>query len=76
MWIGTGASVVRTGGGSSEAASFPVRPAATPLRTATEMTTRDADRLNVWVETMPRESLGLLWRWITLAYMARCDQRR
>lgn len=39
------------------------------------MTKKDADRLKVWVDTMPREQLGLLWRWITLAYMDRCRTR-
>jgi hypothetical protein len=39
------------------------------------MTTRDADHLRVWVETMPRASLGLMWRWVTLAYMDRCAKK-
>jgi hypothetical protein len=39
------------------------------------MTKQDADWLKVQVETMPREHLGLLWRWITLAYMDRCHRQ-
>lgn len=69
-------SAAKTGAGSSDQVSRPVRRAGTRSKTATPMTTRDADRLNVWVETMPREQLGLLWRWITLAYMQRCYERR
>lgn len=74
-----GASVARTGDGSPDRASRPARRAVTPPRTARlrkTMTQRDADQLNLWVETMPRESLALLWRWITRAYMQRCYERR
>ena len=73
-WTGMDAFAARTGGGSSDQASRPARRAGTRLKTA--MTKRDADQLNVWVETMPRESLALMWRWITLAYMQRCYERR
>lgn len=40
------------------------------------MTERDADQLKTWLDTLTLKQFGLLWRWITLAYMHRCREGR